>query len=425
MRVYGLRKRKFDYGKLFKIALIIILSIGAIKIGAIAGDVLYKSDKKIIGKIEVETLRATLNASLPIIDTIYNSGNISFSISGQIKEIINLVFYFDLSNPVTIFGAESPIFYSYYMNEYQKQLAQNQNCEPYFYMADLDTPDDNSDKVKNPDNNAPEPTYPASSISYEVNELDRIGTPENATTVTADKIAINSHEVDYEIDVEKLLNEPLNISFDKKGPKVLIYHTHTTEGFIKDLSELDKSGIPSRTTDNRYNVVRVGEELAQTLRKKYGIEVIHNATVHNHPSDTGAYGRSLNTAANILKSYPSIKIVLDIHRDGLGEGKLRVATKINNKDAAKIMFVVGTDGTGLEHPNWRENLKLAIKLQQKLNEKYPGITRPIYISRNRYNQHLTNGSLIVEIGGDGNTINECLESTKYLAEVLNDVINNK
>jgi len=162
---------------------------------------------------------------------------------------------------------------------------------------------------------------------------------------------------------------------------------------------------------------------AQTLRKKYGIEVIHNATVHNHPSDTGAYGRSLNTAANILKSYPSIKIVLDIHRDGLGEGKLRVATKINNKDAAKIMFVVGTDGTGLEHPNWRENLKLAIKLQQKLNEKYPGITRPIYISRNRYNQHLTNGSLIVEIGG--NTINECLESTKYLAEVLNDVINNK
>jgi len=169
------------------------------------------------------------------------------------------------------------------MNEYQKQLAQNQNCEPYFYMADLDTPDDNSDKVKNPDNNAPEPTYPASSISYEVNELDRTGTPENATTVTADKIAINSHEVDYEIDVEKLLNEPLNISFDKKGPKVLIYHTHTTEGFIKDLSELDKSGIPSRTTDNRYNVVRVGEELAQTLRKKYGIEVIHNATVHNHP----------------------------------------------------------------------------------------------------------------------------------------------
>lgn len=153
--------------------------------------------------------------------------------------------------------------------------------------------------------------------------------------------------------------------------------------------------------------------------------MIHNATVHNQPSDTGAYGRSLNTATNILKSYPSIKIVLDIHRDGLGESKLRVASKINGKDTAKIMFVVGTDGTGLEHPNWRENLKLALKLQQKLNEKYPGITRPVYMSRNRYNQHLTNGSLIVEIGGDGNTINECLESAKYLAEVLNEVINNK
>jgi stage II sporulation protein P len=89
------------------------------------------------------------------------------------------------------------------------------------------------------------------------------------------------------------------------------------------------------------------------------------------------------------------------------------------------MFVVGTDATGLEHPNWRENLKLAITLQQKLNEKYPGITRPIYISYNRYNQHLTPGSLIVEVGGDGNTIDECLESTKYLAEVINEVINNK
>lgn len=267
MKGYGLRKRKLVFGKLLKIALIMLLSIGAIKIGTIAGDMLYRSDKKIIEKIDVETLRAALNVSMPIIDTIYNSGNISISISGQIKEIVNLVFYFDLSNPVTILGAQSPIFYSYYTGEYQKLLAQNQNCEPYFYMADLGTSEENNDKSKKSDSAVPEPTYPASSITYNVNELDRNTTPENTTTITAEKIAINSHEIEREIDIEKLLNEPLNINFDKKGPKVLIYHTHTTEGFIKDLSELDKSGIPSRTTDNRYNVVRVGEELAQTLRK--------------------------------------------------------------------------------------------------------------------------------------------------------------
>lgn len=425
MKEYGLRKRRFNFGKLLKIALIVILSIGAIKIGTIAGDIIYRSDRKIIARIDVETLRFTLNASMPIIDTIYNSGNISFSFSGQVKEIINAIFYFDLSNPVTILSAQSPIFYSYYADDYQRRLAENQSSEPYFYVAELKNTEKHEGNKENNDSIVPEPTYPTSSITYNINEFDRKGVPEGTTTVTAEKIAVNSHEINYEIDIDKLLNEPLNIDFDKKGPKVLIYHTHTTEGFIKELNELDKSGIPSRTTDNRYNVVRVGEELAQTLRKKYGIEVIHNATVHNQPSDTGAYGRSLNTAANILKSYPSIKVVLDLHRDGLDDKKLRVATKINDKDVAKIMFVVGTDTTGLEHPQWRENLKFAIKLQQKLNEKYPGITRPIYMSYNRYNQHLVNGSLIVEIGGDGNTINECLESTKYLAEVINEVANDK
>ena len=214
------------------------------------------------------------------------------------------------------------------------------------------------------------------------------------------------------------METPLKLNSQKRGPKVLIYHTHTTESFITDLGELEKTGIPNRTTDATNNVVRVGEELAQILRKKYNIEVIHNSTIHNYPSDTGAYGRSLNTASNILTSYPSIQIVIDIHRDGIEGKKLRTVTEINEKKVAKIMFVVGTD-----HPQWKENLKLAITLQNMLNEKHPGITRPIYMSKYRYNQHLSNGALIIEIGGDGNLISECLESTKYLAEVINEVLN--
>jgi stage II sporulation protein P len=118
-------------------------------------------------------------------------------------------------------------------------------------------------------------------------------------------------------------------------------------------------------------------------------------------------------------------MVIDVHRDALKDNQLRVVTDINGKKAAKIMFVVGTDATGLTHPNWKENLKLAITLQKKLDNKYPGLTRPILISYNRYNQHLTNGAMLVEVGGDGNLMSECLESSKYLAEVIGEVINNK
>jgi stage II sporulation protein P len=153
------------------------------------------------------------------------------------------------------------------------------------------------------------------------------------------------------------------------------------------------------------------------------LAMLHNGTIHDYPNYKSSYANSLSTVKKYLKSYPSLRILLDIHRDGLGAGnpKLRVNTKINGKNAAQIMFVVGTNGTGLEHPNWRENLKLALKLQEKLNSKYPGLAKPIYISKNRYNQHETNGALIIEIGGDGNLLSECLESTKYLAEVIGEI----
>lgn len=424
MKRYDSRKNRPRINGVLKALLIIILSVAAIKLGMLGGDILFRWDKKIIRKVDIENYRSNLKTTLPIIDTIYNSGNISFSLTGYMKDVVQGIFHFDMNSPATILGAQSPYYYSYYIDGYQKHIAHNGSSKPYFYIAEIEKTDGKNDEKDGTKGAAPEPTYPASSISYSVDEDDRKGTPEN-NTVTYNEIAINNNDTDYEIDIKELMSEPLNLNFDKKGPKVLIYHTHTNEGYLKDISELEKNGIPSRTTDARYSVVRVGEELANHFRKKYGIEVIHNATMHNYPSDTGCYARSLNTATSILKSYPSIKIVLDIHRDGIGQNKLRVATQINNKSVARIMFVVGTDTTGLEHPKWRENLKFAITLQQKLNEKYPGITRPIYMSYNRYNQHLTPGALIVEIGGDGNTIDECLESTKYLAEVINEVISNK
>ncbi|MDQ2087537.1 stage II sporulation protein P [Herbivorax sp. ANBcel31] len=404
--------KKFLLSK--KILCLVLAFLLAIKIGTTFGDVFYNSENKIIESIEAETFRNTLNSTLPVIDTIYNSGSTSLSFSGQLRAVIKNLFHFDLGYPITLLNAQSSYFKNFYINGYNTYVNDsNKPYQPYVYIADLDNQEslDSEDKFENRQ----------SSITYNGEDNDREYSEKDA--ITMEKIAINNHQTNYNIDIKKLMEEPLKLDFEKKGPEVLIYHTHTTESFLKDLGQLSQRGIPNRTTDATNNVVRVGEELAQILRKKYNIEVIHNSTIHNYPSDVGAYGRSLNTASNILNSYPSIQIVLDIHRDGIDGDKLRAVTEIDGKKVAKIMFVVGTDASGLNHPEWEENLKLAVTLQNILNQKHSGITRPIYMSQHRYNQHLTNGALLVEIGGDGNLISECLESTKYLAEAIDEVLN--
>lgn len=266
-------------------------------------------------------------------------------------------------------------------------------------------------------NSSPGGLQPISSIAYEVEEEDE---EEKSDTVAADKIVIRNF-TRHKIDIAKLLSEPINIEFAKKGPKILVYHTHTTESYVLKESDLGKRNIPSFISDPKYNVVRVGEELTRHL-KKYGIGTLHNGTVHDKVRDA-AYGVSINTLRSYVKSYPSIKVFIDVHRDGLAaeKPKLRLTKKINGKDAAQIMFVVGTDGM-LPHPEWKENIKFVLRLQQKLNEKYPGLARPIWVVEKRYNQQISNQSILVEIGGDGNLLGECIESTKYLAEVLNDVL---
>lgn len=385
------------------------LAVLAIKIGVAGGNLLYNSDKAIIASIDVDNYRSALSNSLPIIDTIYNSGTSNNSLSGHVKGLLNDLFHFDLNDPMTILNAQSSLFNNYYNSDYQKLLAENSTSDyKRFNFSVIAKEEDYADPV-------------ISSIYVEESEEQNINDDD---AVSYGKIAINN-DTKYKIDVEEIMKEPLKLNFSKKDPEILIYHTHTTESYLKDISKLNKEGVQTRSSDNRLNVVRVGEELAQLFRKEYGVEVIHNAAVHDYPGTSGAYGRSLNTASNILKSYPSIKMVIDVHRDALKDNQLRVVTDINGKKAAKIMFVVGTDATGLTHPNWKENLKLAITLQKKLDNKYPGLTRPILISYNRYNQHLTNGAMLVEVGGDGNLMSECLESSKYLAEVIGEVINNK
>lgn len=410
---YKYKKARAVFFTVLKTITVMLVAVIAVRIGMAFGDFLFNCDKMIIASVDVENYRSTLSKSLPIIDTIYNSGTSSNSFTGYMRGIFSDLFHFDLSNPVTVLNAQSSLFHNYYDNDYQKLLAKDQVSDyKKFYFSEIVKEDGNEEQFAEP---------VTSSIYVEENDEQK---QNDDSAVSYGNISI-SNGTKYKIDVNEIMKEPLKMDFSKKGPEILIYHTHTSEGYLRDISKLNKEGSQTRTSDNRWNVVRVGEELAQILRKEYGVEVIHNAAVHDNPGTSGAYGRSLNTASNILKSYPSIKMVIDLHRDGLDKEQLRLVTDINGKKAAKIMFVVGTDATGLSHPNWRENLKLVITLQEKLNKKYPGLARPILISENRYNQHLSKGAILIEVGGDGNLMSECLESARCLAEVIGEIVNNK
>ena len=229
-----------------------------------------------------------------------------------------------------------------------------------------------------------------------------------------------TNETNYNIDVQKLLKEPLKRKFNQNS-KILIYHTHTNESYIKNISDLRNTSVLPRSKNENINVVRVGQELCDNLNK-FSVPCVHSKKYHNIPNDKGAYARSLNTVREYIGRDPNIVATLDIHRDGISNSKkLRVVEKVKDKDVAKIMIVIGTDGTGLSHREWRENLKFALKLQEKLIQYNPNIVKPVLISKNRYNQHLTNCSLLIEIGGDGNTIDESLESARYIARALSEI----
>lgn len=395
---------------ILKIALFIALSFGAIKIGMLGGNKLSTMDTNLVEHIDVDTFKMTLNNSLPIINLIYNSGNMSISFSGEIKNLLKGIFNFDLSSPLTILNAQSSILYSYYNKNYKDSLVARNDAE---YKLDYSNREFES---RSGDIDRGE----SSSIATEEgSEETKVVEPNKSP---ANEIAL-SNETKFKIsenDIDELLKAPLRLKPEKKGPEVLIIHTHTTESYLSSLNDLNKKGVENRTKDPRYNVVRVGEELAQQLRKKYNIEVIHNGMIHDEDYNS-SYGKSLVTVDKILKSYPSIRMVIDLHRDAIKNSKLRTAIKIEGKSAARVMFVVGSNQT-LDHPNWRENFKLAIKLQSSLNQNYPGLTRPIDISYNRYNHHLSNGAIIIEVGGDGDTLEEAIETTKYLANVISEVI---
>lgn len=226
------------------------------------------------------------------------------------------------------------------------------------------------------------------------------------------------NQTDYQLTDEIMTP---NITIDNKS--ILIFHTHTCESYTpSDAYQYEQTGS-YRTTDQNFSVCRVGDELTNYLTKD-GCQVNHDTTFHDYPSYNGSYTRSLSTVESILSNNPT-DIVIDLHRDAVGARPDYAPTvKIGDDYAAQIMFVIGTDNGGLPHPNWNQNLKFAIKLQQKADELYPGLFKPIMLTKSRYNQHASKYANIMEIGSTGNTLDQCLVSMKYLSKVMEETINN-
>ncbi len=203
---------------------------------------------------------------------------------------------------------------------------------------------------------------------------------------------------------------------------ILIFHSHTCESYTQSEKFNYQMTGNYRTNNLDYSIARVGNELQQYLNG-YGYNVIHDKTYHDYPAYSGSYGRSLETVNNILKNKADLQMVFDLHRDAVGDGTTYGPTvKIGNEVAAQLMFIIGTNGGGLEHPNWQKNLKFAIAIQEKADELYPGLFRPIVLTDSRYNQHVTSAASIIEVGATANTMEECLVSMKYLAKVISQVV---
>lgn len=259
-------------------------------------------------------------------------------------------------------------------------------------------------------------------------EID--GNSENENSPSLEQIPENEHEPENEenksLPPPEVKPEQIEEVVPVKGaPIVLIYHTHTTESYMPSKAYNYKPRDKAYHSDDlNFTVVKVGEILKKEL-ENYGIKVLHDKTVHDVPTYMYSYSNSLNTVQGLLKKYPTLQILIDLHRDApySDPDKSRELTtvKINGKLYSRIMLVVGTDKM-FPHPNWKENYKFALLIQEKMEELFPGLGRDIDLREQRFNQHLSKKAILVEIGSHGNTMEESIESAKAFAKVLNEVI---
>lgn len=219
-------------------------------------------------------------------------------------------------------------------------------------------------------------------------------------------------------DLEALLAKPLSWDLADGEPRVLILHTHATESYTKQGEAYEESAA-FRTLDEDYNMISVGDRVAELLEQA-GIGVIHDRQLHDYPSYNGSYNHARKSITQILQENPGICLILDLHRDASGDlnNQFRPVANVEGVDTAQIMLVMGTNAAGLNHPDWEENMSLGLKLQAQLERQAPGITRPMSLRSQRFNQDLSPGALLIEMGAAGNSHAEALRAAEQLAKAI-------
>ena len=247
------------------------------------------------------------------------------------------------------------------------------------------------------------------------------GSGEKYIPCGAGSIKNNTRQTAADIAAEAAQPLPFAIEKDSAAPQVLIMHTHATEDYRLSAGLWFRPGDGSRTTDRNYNMCAVGRVMADTLNAA-GLNTLHDETLNDYPSYTGSYENSRAVVQRYLAQYPSIKVVLDVHRDAIeteGGSRMAPVCTVDGRQAAQVMIICGCDNGGsVRLPGWRQNLRFAAAWERSMEGMYPGFTRPVLFSYRFYNQDLTTGSLLIEIGGHGNNLNEALYAGQLAANGL-------
>jgi stage II sporulation protein P len=253
--------------------------------------------------------------------------------------------------------------------------------------------------------------------------------PQKKSKKSAGKVSASDIQIENEtgkkLQLEKYWKKKpaLKLRPAGEGPQILILHTHATEAYTMADGDNYKETDPQRTTDENYNVIRVGEEMKNTF-EELGLSVIHDTTTYDYPGYSGSYARSLAGAQSYLDKYPTIQVILDVHRDAIIDRKGRAHAKtalIDGEETAQVMLVAGTDDGGLTHPHWRQNFTLDLAIQTAMLKQDRSLPRPIDLRSQRFNQHLTPGCTLVEVGTSGNTLRQALAGARRFARCAGEV----
>ncbi len=221
----------------------------------------------------------------------------------------------------------------------------------------------------------------------------------------------SSRNIDYEELFER------NVNLTKNSDPILIYCSHTSETYANsDNFKFEYSGN-YRTKDAKYNMLSVASIMASTLKDR-GLTTIFDTTPHDYTSYDNAYKNSMKTINTNIEKHSRFGVMIDVHRDAAADLTFGPETMINGKKTAKLMLVVGVGYSGYPNEYWEENLSLALQIAKLGEEIYPGLFRQVLVRDARYNQHLSPGSLLVEVGATGNTLEEAYYGARCFANIL-------